>query len=88
MAAPDDQTDRVENDVVGENGTHIVGMRAAATHESLDVEDNALTDGTFEIVCPDRGGNNEVMHEHAVEFAFLVASADEAARQQSPIDFR
>ena len=89
MAAADhDQADGVENDVVGENRAHVVGMRAGAPHQSLDIEDDALTDGALEIIGADRGGNDEVTHEHAVEFAFLVTSADEAARQQSPIDFR
>ena len=88
MAAPHDQPDGVENDVVGENRAHIVGMRAGATHQRLDIEDDALTDGTLEIIGADRGGNDEVAHEHAVEFAFLIAPANEAARQQSPIDFR
>ena len=63
-------------------------MRAGATHQSLDIEDDALTDAALEIIGADRGGDDEVTHEHAVEFAFLVASANDAARQQSPIDFR
>ena len=69
-------------------GAVVVGVRAGATHESFDVEDDALTDGTLEIIGADRGGNDEVMHEHTVEFAFLVASPNKTARQQPPIDFR
>ena len=88
MAAADDKTDRVENHVVGKDRAHVVGMRAGAPHQSLDVEDDALTDGALEIIGADRGGDDKVAHEHAVEFAFLVASADDPAREQSPIDLR
>src|ERR1700677_77719 len=87
MAAPHDQANGVENDVVGENRAHSIGVRAGATHESLDVEDDPLTDGTLEIIGADRGGNDEIIHEHTVEFASRVAPPNEPARQQSPINF-
>ena len=64
------------------------GVRAGAPHQSLDVEDDALTDGALEIVGADLSGDDKVAHEHAVEFAFLVASANDPAREQSPIDLR
>ena len=57
-------------------------MRAGAAHQSLDVEDDALTDGALEIVSADLGGDDKVAHEHAIEFAFVVASANDPARQQ------
>src|ERR1700722_8950639 len=88
MAAPDHQTYGVKNQVVGKNRTHVVGMRAGATHQSLDVEDDALTDGAFEIIGADPGGDDKVTHEHAVEFAFMLASPDDPTRQQSPINLR
>ena len=54
-------------------------MRAGAAHQRLDVEDDALTDGALEIISADLGGDDKVAHEHAVEFAFLVASANDPA---------
>ena len=53
MAAPDDEADRVQDHVVGENRTHIVRVRAGAAHQSLNIEDDALTEGAFEIVSAD-----------------------------------
>src|SRR4029077_9179531 len=73
MAAPDHEADGVENDVVGENRPHVVRVRSGAAHHSLDVEDDALTDRTLEIIGADGSGNDEVVHEHTVEFAFLVS---------------
>ena len=64
------------------------GVRAGAPHQSLDIEHDALTDGALEIIGADRGRDDEVAHKHAVELAFLVASADDPAREQSPIDLR
>src|SRR5262249_42775446 len=88
VAAADHEADGVENDVVGENRPHVVRVGSGAAHHGVDVEDDALTDGALEIIGADRRRNDEVAHEHAVEFAVLVAAANEAARQQSPIDFR
>ena len=63
-------------------------MRAGPPHQSLDLEDDALMDGALEIIGADLRRDDEVAHEHAVEFAFVVPSADDTAREQSPIDLR
>src|SRR6185437_2075566 len=88
MAAPDHETDGVENQVVGKDRAHVVRVRAAAPHQRLDIEDDALADGALEIISADLSGDDKVAHEHAVEFALLVASANNPSRQQPPIDLR
>ena len=61
-------------------------MRACAADQRLDVEGDALLGAALEIIGADLGFDDKIAHEHAVEFAFLLASADEAARQQPPVD--
>ena len=42
MAAADDESDRVEDDVVGEDRAHVVRVRAGPSHQSFDLEKDAL----------------------------------------------
>ena len=88
MAAADDESDRVEDDVVGEDRAHVFRMRAGAPHQSLDLERHALLGMALEIIGADLRLNDEVAHEHPVDLAFGVASADDSASEQPPIDLR
>ena len=45
-------------------------------------------DAALEIIRADLRRDDEVTHEHAVEFALVVASANDTASEQSPIDLR
>ena len=45
-------------------------------------------DGALEFVGADLSGDDKVTHEHAIDFGLLVASADDPASEQSPIDLR
>src|SRR5271168_4989647 len=86
MPASDDKPDHVEDQVVGKDRTHVVRVRAGPPHQSLDLENDALLDPALEIIRADLRRDDEVTHEHAVEFAFFVAPADDPASEQSPID--
>src|SRR5579871_341482 len=88
MASADDELDRVDDKVVGKDRAHVVRLRAGTPHQRLDFEHDTLMDAALEIICADLRGDDEVAHEHAVEFTLVVASANDAASEQSPIDLR
>ncbi len=88
MAAADDKPNRIEDDVVGEDRAHVFRVRAGSAHQSFDLEHHALLGVALEIIGADLRVNDEVTHEHPVDLAFGVASADDAASKQPPIDLR
>ena len=87
MAAADDQTNRVENDVIREDRAHIVRVRASPSHQRFDLEHHALLTLALEIISADLRGNDKIAHEHPVYLTVGVPSADNTSRKQPPINF-
>ena len=88
VAAPDGEPDRVQNDVVGEDRAHVVGVTRGAAHRDLDVEHDPLRRDALEIVGADMGVNHEVADKNVVDLALVIPAADDAAGEQPPVDFR
>ena len=63
-------------------------MCAGAPHQSLDLERHPLLCLPLEIISADLRLNDEVAHEHPVQIALGIASADDSASEQPPIDLR
>ncbi len=79
MAAAYDKSNGVEDDVIGEDRAHIFRVRAGSPHQSFDLEGDALLYMPLEIIGADLRLNDKITHEHPVELALGVASADNAA---------
>ena len=88
MAAADDETNRVENDVIGKDRAHVVGVRAGASHQSFDLEQYALLRVAFGFISADLRRNDEITHENPIDFALDVASANDSTSEQPPVDLR
>ena len=88
VAAADDELNRVEDNVVGEDRAHVIRVRAGPSHQSFDLEEYALLRVALEIISADLGRNDEITHEHPIDVAFDVATADDPASEQPPIDLR
>ena len=89
MAAAQDQLDRIDDEIIGEDIAHILGLRAGAADIDIDVEADALRMAAFKIIGSDGDGHHEVMDEDAVRFTALFAWRRIAARgEKTPIDLR
>src|SRR5580658_3267231 len=74
MAPPRHQADRVQDDIVGEDGMHVVGARRGALNRSLDIEHDALWRTMFALVCAEVGGSEKVANEDNIAFSFVQPS--------------
>lgn len=88
MTAPDHEPNRVDDDVIGEDCPHIVGVTAHAAHFRLDVKHDALRRPMLEIIGADPRHDGEIAHEDMVDLAVAIAPADDASRHQPPVDLR
>ena len=53
--ADDNEPDRIEDDVVGKDRSHVVGMRGGAANQGVDVEQDSLHCAALVIVSADVG---------------------------------
>src|SRR5208283_15253 len=89
MASPEDDFDRVDNDIVGENAAHVVKPTVVALHIRVDVEADVLGMTALEIIGADRAGEHKIMHENQIRLDKALIGRDIAAPQmETPIDPR
>ena len=67
VAASDDEPDRIQDHVVGENRAHVVGVSDSARDRGLDIEENALLGAPLVRISADLGCGEEIAQEDDVK---------------------
>src|SRR5262249_251445 len=82
MTSPEDDFDRVDDQIVGKNSAHIVKSMFYAPHVDINVEAHILRLRAFEIIGANGAWEHEIMDENPVRLDKPVIGSDHAARQE------